>query len=865
MTIEQQRLKDIAWKKWGPYVSDRQWGTIREDYSKNGDAWNYTTHDMARSKAWRWGEEGIGGICDDEQLLCFALAFWNKKDPIIKERYFGLTNSEGNHGEDVKELYYYLDNTPTHAYMKMLYKYPQQAYPYAQLVEENKHRTKADAEYELADTGIFNGNRYFDVTLEYAKTSPENILIQISVANRGSEAASITVLPTLWFRNTWSWGYDNYKPQLSLAGHGIIEAYHQRLGQYWLLAEDSAGHLFCDNETNAERLYHTAPDEGYYKDGINDYIVSEAATVNPAHEGTKASLHYDLVIPGGEQAVIRLCLTQNPGYSFESFDDVFRRRKMEADDFYKAILKQVPDADTLMIKRQALAGILWSKQFYYYDVHQWLKGDPAQPAPPKERMQQRNHNWKHVNNMEILSMPDKWEYPWFAAWDMAFHCFPLSMVDPDFAKSQLLYLTKEWYMHPNGQLPAYEWNFSDSNPPIHAMVTWEIYRKEKVANNGKGDLSFLTKVFHKLMLNFTWWVNSQDETGNNIFEGGFLGLDNIGVFDRNSILPGGGHMEQADGTSWMAMYALNLMQIAHELSLYNKAYSDISAKFFEHFLYISGAMNGLNEGIDKLWDDEDGFYYDRLRFDNNVSVLMKVRSLVGLIPLLVVETVEEGEVKKDEALDTRMKWFRDNRPDLADMVSHWEKKGKNGIQLISLLRGYRMKATLKYLLDEKEFLSEYGIRSVSKFHQNNPFSCSLNGKKYSVKYTPGESEDNMFGGNSNWRGPVWIHMNCLIIEGLRRFYQYYGDDFKVECPTGSGNYYTLKEVADELSLRINKIFKRNSNGVRPVFGDSALFQNDEHFRDHILFYEYFDGDTGKGLGASHQTGWTALIATYDFD
>ncbi|RDC63469.1 MGH1-like glycoside hydrolase domain-containing protein [Adhaeribacter pallidiroseus] len=861
MNKEQERLKDNTWKKWGPYVSARQWGTVREDYSPNGDAWNYVSHDMARSKAFRWGEEGIAGISDDEQLLCFAPAFWNHQDPIIKERFFGLTNAEGNHGEDVKELYYYLNNTPTHSYMHMLYKYPQQTFPYAPLVNTNRQRTRQQAEFEIVDTGIFDQNKYFDIAIEYTKESPTTILIQITVMNRSQEEAAIQVIPTIWFRNTWAWGYDSYKPFIQSGSGQVMEIFHQQLGQYYLTAEGNPQQVYCENETNVSRLYHQPGSGNYYKDGINNYLVDNQDTVNPENKGTKAAFIFEVSVPAQDQVSIRLCLSQNPNYDFATFSDLVSLRKQEADEFYQQILKINKTEEAYQIKKQALAGLLWNKQFYYFDVHQWLKGDPGQPPPPPERLHLRNDCWKHVNAKEILSMPDKWEYPWFAAWDMAFHCFPLALVDLDFAKSQLLYLTKEWYMHPNGQLPAYEWNFSDSNPPIHAMITWEIYRQEKAANNGQGDVAFLTKVFHKLMLNFTWWVNNKDEHGNNIFEGGFLGLDNIGVFDRNTILPGGGHIEQADGTSWMAMYALNLMQIAHELSLYYSAYSDISAKFFEHFLYIAGAMNGLNELQENLWDEEDNFYYDRLRFPENKSVPLKVRSLVGLIPLFVVETVGEGGMQEDEALDQRMKWFRQNRPDLADLVSHWERKNAKGFHLISLMRGYRMKMTLKYLLDEEEFLSEYGIRSVSKFHQQHPFDFRLDGKHYSIRYTPGESDNNMFGGNSNWRGPIWIPLNFLIIQGLKRFYQFYGDEFKVECPTRSGNYYTLQEVAEELSSRVFKIFKKNAAGKRPLFGSAPLFQESKDFQDYILFYEYFNGDTGQGLGAAHQTGWTALIAT----
>lgn len=861
MTIEKERVKTASWKTWGPYVSDRQWGTVREDYSTDGDAWDFTTHDMARSKAYRWGEEGIAGICDDGQFLCFALSLWNKQDPILKERYFGLTNTEGNHGEDVKELYYYLDNTPAHSYMKMLYKYPQAAFPYVQLLEENRRRSKQDTEFALIDTGVFDDNRYFDIVVEYAKQSPHHILILISIYNRGSEEKSINVLPSIWFRNTWAWGHDANKPELTSDSVGTIEAYHQTLGQYYLQGEGLPESLFCDNETNIVRLYgygHCGI-KSYYKDGINDYLIQGAASINPAKKGTKAAFNYDMIIRAGEQIVIRLSLSKDPNYAFESFDQIFTQRKKEADAFYEDVLKEEKNPDRFNIKRQALAGLLWNKQFYYYDVHQWLKGDPGQPPPPPQRTEVRNSEWKHLHSKEILSVPDKWEFPWFAAWDMAFHCYALSMVDREFAKSQLLYMVNEWYMHPNGQLPAYEWNFSDCNPPIHAMSIWEIYKTEKEDSQGKGDLLFLEKIFHKLMLNFNWWINRKDAMGNNIFEGGFLGLDNIGVFDRSKPLPNGTFLEQADATGWMAMYALNLLRIAHELSWHNPAYTEITSKYFEHFLYIAGAMNGVEKN---LWDDEDNFYYDRLLLPNQKSVPLKIRSLVGLIPLFVVETIADSEMKQDEFFDKRRKWFEVYRPDLASLVSHWNTANKNGTHLFSLMQGFRMKMTLRRLLDENEFLSSYGIRSLSKFHWETPFHFSEEEQGYTVTYTPGESDNNLFGGNSNWRGPVWVPMNWLVIESLRRYYTFYGDDFKVECPTGSGLYMTLNEVADELSRRVLQIFERNEDGIRPVFGNSEKMQRDEHFKDHLLFYEYFHGESGKGLGASHQTGWTALIAAY---
>lgn len=860
MNNEQQRLTEAAWKKWGPYVSDRQWGTVREDYSTNGDAWRYTTHEMARSKAWRWGEEGIGGISDDQQLLCFAIALWNGKDPILKERYFGLTNEEGNHGEDVKEFYYYIDNTPSHSYMRMLYKYPQNEYPYQRLVEENKRRTRNDPEFEIVDTGIFDDDKYFDVFIEYAKQSPDDILIKISIINRGNENALLHLLPTTWFRNTWSWGHDSTIRRLNATSHGTIEAWHQQLGQYWLFCEGDPSLLFCNNETNNEKLYKSYNHKPYCKDGINDYLVHGAQTINPANEGTKAAAHYQLTIGGGETKIIRLRLSANGAAGFNDFDSIMETRKKEADLFYSDIFSIDGNGEEKRIARQAFSGMLWSKQFYHYNVHQWLEGDPAGPKPPAERFKLRNHEWQTLNTKEILSMPDKWEYPWFAAWDLAFHCLPLAILDPAFAKQQLLCLTKEWYMHPNGKLPAYEWEFNDCNPPVHALITWEIYKWEKDKNNGNGDVEFLEKIFHKLMLNFTWWVNREDEKGDNIFEGGFLGMDNIGVFDRNAPLPTGGYIEQSDGTSWMAMYSLNLLRIASELAKYNKVYSDIAAKFFEHFLYIAGAMAGINSIEDNLWDEQDDFYYDRLHLPDDGTIPLKVRSLVGLIPLFVVEIFESSNLQNEEAFKERMKWFEQNRPDLADLVSHWNIKNSSDKHLLSLLRGYRMKKTLQRLLDENEFLSDYGIRSVSKYHLSNPYSFYIGGETWTVHYTPGESDSGMFGGNSNWRGPVWLPMNYLIVEGLSRFHEYYGDEFKVECPTGSGKYMNLNDVVIELRRRITSLFMRNNKDIIPSAGENGKLQQDPHFKDYLLFHEYFHGDSGKGLGASHQTGWTGIVA-----
>lgn len=861
MNKERERLQGPGWKKWGPYVTARQWGTVREDYSEDGRAWEYTTHDMARSKAWRWGEEGIAGISDDQQLLCFAIALWNKKDPIIKERFFGLNGHEGNHGEDVKELYYYLDNTPTHAYMRMLYKYPQQEFPYDWLVSENRRRTRQDPEFELMDTGIFKDNAYFDVFIEYAKASPEDILIRFTVHNRGNEAAALHVLPTIWFRNTWSWGYDGDQPFLTRNEHNNILIEHKLLGQYRLYHEDGPQVLFTDNETNYPRLYQYDNGKRFCKDGINDYLVhNQTHAVNEENNGTKAALNYEMTIEAGGSRTIRLRLAKGETTApFEDFDAIFAARQQEADTFYQELQPNLQSADERLIQRQAFAGMLWNKQFYYYYVDQWLKGDPAQPAPPARRLNGRNSGWKHLNNEDIISMPDKWEYPWYAAWDLAFHCIPLAMIDGAFAKDQISLLTKEWYMHPNGELPAYEWALSDVNPPVHAWAAWRVFQIDRDFNGGKADIAFLESIFHKLLLNFTWWVNRKDANGNNIFEGGFLGLDNIGVFDRTAPLPTGGHIEQADGTSWMAMFCLNMLRISLELAKHNKVYADMATKFFEHFLYIAGAISLMGEQDSGLWDDEDGFFYDQLRLTDNGVIRMKVRSMVGLIPLFAVAVLDEETFTCQPEFTQRLKWFLDHRPDLASLVSRWNEKSSGEKHLLSLLRGHRMKRILRRMLDETEFLSDYGVRSLSKYHEQHPYECWMNGNKFSVSYTPGESNTAMFGGNSNWRGPVWMPVNYLIIESLQHFHRYYGDDFKVEYPTRSGVFLTLKEISDELGKRLMRLFLRDENGRRPVFGDHEQFQQDPHFRDYILFYEYFHGDNGRGAGAAHQTGWTGLV------
>ncbi len=867
MTAEKQRLiedrdKVKNWRQWGPYLAERQWGTVREDYSANGDAWNYISHDMARSKAYRWGEEGIAGISDENQLLCLALSLWNKKDPILKERFFGLTNPEGNHGEDVKEIYYYLDSTPTHSYMRMLYKYPQNEYPYAHLVEESKRRGKHDREFELTDTNIFANNRYFDVAIEYAKADVSDMLMRITVTNRGPEAAAIELLPTLWFRNTWAWGYDATRPEIYLDDKGIMKASHKQLGSYYFYCEGKHEALFCENDTNTWRLHqHFQP--GTFKDGINDYIIfNYPAAINKVNKGTKAAYRIDLNLKAGESKSIRLRLVsrfhQKP---FQQFDQIFKTAKSEADIYYADLQKDISSEEEKMIQRQALAGMLWSKQFYYYDLDVWLRGDPHQPPPPAERRRGRNSEWDHLHNADIISMPDKWEYPWYAAWDLAFHAIPLAMIDPEFAKKQLLLLTKEWYMHPNGQLPAYEWAFGDVNPPVHAWAAWRVFKIDSKLQDGKHDRKFLEEIFHKLLLNFTWWVNKKDESGNNIFQGGFLGMDNIGVFDRSSThLPTGGYIEQSDGTSWMAMYTLNLLRMALELAKENPTYQSMATKFFEHFLYIAGAMaNVNNEGIN-LWDEEDEFFYDVLHLPNNERLKLKVRSMVGLIPLFAVEVLDEEIFQKMPEFTERLDWFLQNRPDLANLISRWGDRGKNQRHLLSLLRGHRMKRLLKRMLDEKEFLSPYGVRALSRHHLDNPYVLHANGSQFSVRYQPGESDSYLFGGNSNWRGPVWFPVNYLIIESLQRFHHYYGDDFKVEHPTGSGNMLTLREIASELSQRLIGMFKTNAEGKRPIYGDTDLFQSDPEFKNHLLFYEYFDGDTGRGLGASHQTGWTGLVA-----
>ena len=901
--LDQTKAGENDWKLWGPYLSERQWGTVREDYSPHGNAWEYLPHDHARSRAYRWGEDGIAGISDDQQRLCLSLALWNGKDPILKERLFGLTNSEGNHGEDVKELYYYLDATPTHSYLKMLYKYPQREFPYAWLAEENRRRGKDQTEFELLDTGIFDDDRYFDVFVEYAKAGPDDVLMLVTVHNRGPEEATIHLLPQLWFRNTWSWKRNGNKPALRVSERDTVLAAHPDLGQYELLVTDSMSRtrhiigqapelLFTDNDTNARRLYGHNDAPGYFKDAFHECVIrGNEAAVNPQQTGTKAGVLHKLSIAAGKSAQMRLRLVnvgrasrlssgpgngasasvrspragETPALLRADFDAIIAQRRREADEFYADLQQDIPDADARNVQRQAFAGMIWSKQFFYYDVPEWIRGDANQPPPPAGRKWGRNREWLHLNNAEIISMPDKWEYPWYAAWDLAFHCLPLALVDADFAKSQLVLLTREWYMHPNGQLPAYEWAFGDVNPPVHAWATWRVFQMDRRNRRREnpddpGDLAFLERVFHKLMLNFTWWVNRKDAEGRNIFQGGFLGLDNIGVFDRSAPLPTGGFINQADGTAWMAMYSLNLMRIALELAKHNKVYEDIATKFFEHFLHIVEAMNNIgDEGIG-LWDEQDQFYYDVLNLPDGRMVPFKVRSMVGLIPLFAVETLEHDLMEQLPDFHGRLEWFLNYRPDLAKLVSRWNEAGDNHRHLLSLLRGHRMKALLKRLLDETEFLSDFGVRAISRTHLENPYRFHVNGATMEVQYQPAESNSGLFGGNSNWRGPIWMPVNYLIIESLQKFHHYYGDDFKVECPTGSGQFMTIGDVADELSRRLTKLFLKGQDGQRPALKYHPKLAADPHFRDYILFHEYFHGDTGRGVGASHQTGWTGLVA-----
>ena len=868
-TAERRRLTDshqhhVPWWRWGPYLSERQWGTVREDYSPNGTAWDYFTHDQARSRAYRWGEDGLLGISDNRGRLCFAVALWNEADPILKERLFGLTGPEGNHGEDVKEAYFYLDSTPTHSYMRALYRYPQRAFPYTDLVQENRRRGKGQPEYELVDTGVFSESRYFDVEAEYAKANPTDLVIRLNVTNRGPEQARLHLLPTLWFRNTWSWDRDaTPRPTLHQTAAGTIEAIHAELGTYWLTCQDTPDLLFTENESNAERLWGVASRTPYVKDGIHESIVLGAAgRTNPAHVGTRAAVHYVMTVASGETQSVLLRLSH--AQSAEPFGDaesVLAARRAEADEFFASTQfgTEGMSEDQRLVQRQALAGLLWTKQFYYYEPEEWLDGDPAGPTPPAGRKQGRNADWRHLHNMDVISMPDKWEYPWYAAWDLAFHCIPLAMVDADFAKRQLILMLREWYMHPNGQIPAYEWAFGDVNPPVHAWAALKVFEIDRDIT-GVADRRFLKRVFHKLLLNFTWWVNRKDAGGRNVFQGGFLGLDNIGIFDRSAPLPTGGYIDQADGTAWMGMYSLNMLSMALELAREDPAYEDVATKFFEHFLWIAAALNNLGGMGIPLWDEEDEFFYDVLQKPSGEVQKLKVRSLVGLMPLLAVQTIDPDLLEKLPSFARRMDWFLDHRPDLASLVSRWREPGAGDRRLLALARGHRMKRLLKRMLDPDEFLSDYGIRAISRYHLEHPFQLDLGGTSYEVRYEPGESSTGLFGGNSNWRGPIWLPINYLLIEALKRFHHYYGDDFLVECPTGSGQMRTLVEVSAEISQRLQRIFLRGTDGRRPVFGETELVQTSPHWRDNVLFYEYFHGDSGRGLGASHQTGWTSLIA-----
>ncbi len=866
MTAEHQRLFEAdanqqPWRKFGPYISERQWGTVREDYSAGGDAWNYTTHDQARSRAYRWGEEGLAGFCDEGQRLCLGLALWNGRDAILKEQLFGLSGPQGNHGEDVKEVYYFLDNTPTHSYQKLLYKYPQAAFPYEKLVAENAKRNRQQPEYELLDTGIFDENRYFDVFVEYAKAGPDDLLVQYTIVNRGPEATVLHVLPQLWFRNTWAWGYDEYRPSLTATPTGPVQVSHRDLGELTCYADGAPQWLFCDNNTNTERLFGAPSPEQFFKDGINSYVVEgQQAAVNPAQAGTKAAAHYAFTLAAGASQQVRLRLgPAGAAEPFADFAQLMQQRQAEADEFYADIQHDITAADARLVQRQAFAGMLWSKQFYHYNVARWLAGDPTQPAPPPERLHGRNADWESLDNTDIISMPDTWEYPWYAAWDLAFHCIPLAQIDPTFAKNQLRLLCLDWYMHPSGQLPAYEWRLEDVNPPVHAWAAFRVYKMDQKRRGDEGDVAFLQTVFHRLLLNFTWWVNRKDRGGRNIFEGGFLGMDNIGIFDRSAPLPTGGYLEQADGTAWVAMFALNMMRIALELSRTNPVYQDLASKFFEHFLYIAEAMTNVGDTSLDLWDEEDEFYYDALNTPEGGHELLKIRTMVGLIPLFAVEVLDEDLLTGAPQFLARMNWLFANRPHLAALVSHWQEPGKGATRLLSLLRGHRLKRLLFRMLDSNEFLSDYGVRSLSRVYKDNPYV--FRETDITVRYEPAESETQVFGGNSNWRGPIWMPVNFLLIESLQRFHHYFGDDFKVEYPTHSGQFATLLEVANALTARLTRLFLRDpQTGLRASLGSSELVQHDPHFRDYLTFSEYFNGDTGHGLGASHQTGWTGLIA-----
>ena len=875
MRLAEAREQKMPWKKWGPYLSERQWGTVREDYSDNGDAWNYFPHDQARSRAYRWGEDGLAGMCDDHQHLCFALALWNGQDPILKERLFGLTNSEANHGEDVKEYYFYLDSTPTHSYMKYLYKYPQTAYPYDNLVETNRRRSRQDFEYELIDTGVFDQDRYFDVFVEYAKASPEDILIQITIHNRGPEVAEVHVLPTLWFRNQWSWQSQADRPRLhrvpGTPEMGVIQASDPTLGERYLACVGDVPLLFTENETNTQRIFGVPNRSPYVKDSINNYIVhGQAEAVNPEQQGTKAAAHYRLTVHPGASQVVRLrlsdvapaALAQSDGGVAgpfgEPFEATLQARRQEADAFYATVIPAGLTADEANVMRQALAGMLWSKQFYYYDVDRWLEERGSDPFKPTRKAAPRNDSWHHMYNADVISMPDKWEYPWYAAWDLAFHILPLTLVDEEFGKQQLNLMLQSQYLHPSGQVPAYEWNFGDVNPPVHAWSTIFTYRLQQ-ARHGQGDLDWLERAFQKLLLNFTWWVNRKDRTGRNVFEGGFLGLDNIGVFDRSAPLPTGGYLEQADGTAWMALFCQNMLEIAVELAQHRPAYEDMGIKFAEHFLWIASSMIHAGEDT-SMWDEADGFFYDVLRLPDGRAQRLKVRSMVGLLPLCAATVFEGRYLREHPEVRTRLRRFLEARPEITAFIHDPSKLGYADRRLAAILDETRLRRVLMTMLDEQEFLSPYGIRSLSRYHAEHPFIFHVGDQEYRVSYLPAESDTGMFGGNSNWRGPIWMPVNALIIRGLLQYYAYYGNDFTIECPTGSGRHLNLYQVAEEIARRLTRIFLRDDQGRRPVYGGTRKFQEDPHWRDYLSFYEYFHGDNGAGLGASHQTGWTGVIA-----
>ncbi len=864
---EQKRLNDareagIPWKKWGPYLSERQWGTVREDYSEDGNAWAYFSHDQSRSRAYRWGEDGLGGISDDKQRLCFALTLWNGRDPILKERLFGLTNSEGNHGEDVKEYYFYVDSTPTHSYMKYLYKYPQREFPYRDLVETNRMRSREELEYELLDTGTFDEDRYFDVFVEYAKADPEDILIKITVYNRGPESARLHLLPTLWYRNTWSWGDDDRKPSLREAGPGVIESSHHELGKYALYCDGTPELLFTENESNAQLLWGRPNASPYVKDAFHTCVTAgNRAVVSPDQVGTKAAAHHILDVPAGGSRIVRLRLTGVPVKDpFQEFEQIVKSRIAEADEFYKRITPSALSEDAQRVHRQALAGMLWGKQFYYFDLEKWLEEHRSHPLLEQVRPGVRNADWFHMLNAEVISMPDKWEYPWYAAWDLAFHTISLALVDFDFAKEQLLLMLRGLYFHPNGQIPAYEWNFSDVNPPVHAWATLYLFRMERTL--GRADLRFLERSFQGLMLNFNWWVNRKDPTGRNVFAGGFLGLDNIGVFDRSAQLPTGGSLEQADGTAWMAFYCQCMLEMSLILCEYDSIYEEFAFKFVQHFMWIAYAMDRIGENHDEMWDEEDGFFYDLLRTPDGQAMRLKVRSLVGLLPLCASTVFEEDSISKHPKLMELLALSRKRHPELVKHVAPTDEgySGYKNRRLLAILNKKKLTRVLAYLFDEKEFLGPYGIRSLSRYHLDHPFKFWVGHQEYSVQYLPAESNTGMFGGNSNWRGPVWMPVNVLIVRALLSLYTFYGDDFTVECPTGSGNQLTLFEAAQELTRRLTSAFLRDESGKRPIYGGTRKFQEDPHWRDLILFYEYFHGDNGAGLGANHQTGWTGLVA-----